>query len=176
MHNVRRGRRVWPAGGVCGRARRLQRAEGTCDGGRVPAGCVGGEAAAEAPGQGGRSERVATVAAGGAGHGVGCAGCGVGGGVWPAGGVRGGALAERGDCSVPLGHVTVDGYRLGGWVATQRQKHQGKVSGLSESQRSRLEALGMVWDALGAAWEEGYGRLEAYVAEHGDCSVPDSYM
>jgi hypothetical protein len=65
-------------------------------------------------------------------------------------------VAEHGDCSVPASYVTADGYQLGRWVVKQRQKHQGKLGGLSESQQSRLEALGMVWDVQGAAWEEGY--------------------
>ena len=58
-----------------------------------------------------------------------------------------GAYREaNGDCLVPAGYVTEDGFRLGQWVSSQRKKHKGKRGALSEGQRSRLEELGMVWD------------------------------
>ena len=53
--------------------------------------------------------------------------------------------AEHGHCLVQFDYVTSDGFKLGIWVGTQRQKYQGKDGGLGESQRSRLEALGMAW-------------------------------
>ena len=60
-------------------------------------------------------------------------------------------------------------------MSEQRKKYQGKNGGLSELQRSRLEELGMVWDALEQAWKAGFRQLEAYKAENGDCLVPQGY-
>ena len=54
-------------------------------------------------------------------------------------------VEEHGDCLVPDSCVTADGYKRGTWVSTQRQAYQGTRGGLSASQVSRLEALGMVW-------------------------------
>ena len=53
---------------------------------------------------------------------------------------------EHGDCLVPRSYKTADGYRLGQWVATQRQVYKGQRGGLSASQVSRLEGVGMVWE------------------------------
>ena len=82
----------------------------------------------------------------------------------------------NGDCLVPKAYVTEDGFTLGTWVGTQRTKHKGKQGGLSEGQRSRLEELGMVWEPLEAAWEEGARQLGAYREANGDCLVPRGYV
>ena len=84
--------------------------------------------------------------------------------------------AEHGDCVVPQRYVAADGARLGQWVGTQRRAYKGTQGGLSASQVARLEAVGMVWDALAAEWEASVARLEAYRAEHGDCVVPYGYV
>ncbi|KAJ1459080.1 helicase associated domain-containing protein [Pelagophyceae sp. CCMP2097] len=84
--------------------------------------------------------------------------------------------AEHGNCLVPRSFVTADGHKLGSWVARQRQMGKGVDGGLTDERAARLEALGFVWDALDAAWDENYARLEAYKAEHGDCLVPLSYV
>ena len=80
---------------------------------------------------------------------------------------------SHGDARVPLSY-NVDGYRLGQWLNVQRDRHsQGS---LDDERRARLEALpGWVWKPLGAQWEEGFGRLLAYVEAHGDARVPQSY-
>mmetsp|Transcript_42311 Transcript_42311/g.75811 ORF Transcript_42311/g.75811 Transcript_42311/m.75811 type:complete len:394 (-) Transcript_42311:114-1295(-) len=83
---------------------------------------------------------------------------------------------ELGDCNVPPRYVSPDGFRLGRWVQNQRDKYRGKRGGLSEEQVSRLEALGMVMDQAGKAWQEAYALLEAYKAEHGDCNVPEGFI
>ena len=85
-------------------------------------------------------------------------------------------VEEHGDCLVPYSHVTADGFNLGSWVSTQRQAYKGSKGGLSAEQVSRLEALGMVWDPLSAAWEEGFRRLQAYAEERGDCLVPQRHV
>ena len=54
---------------------------------------------------------------------------------------------ENGNSLVPTGYKTADGYNLGQWVERQRQAYQRKEDGLSKLRVSRLEDLGMVWDA-----------------------------
>ena len=83
--------------------------------------------------------------------------------------------AEHGDCLVRQAYKTAGGFALGQWVHTQRQAYKGAKGGLSASQVSRLEALGMVWEPLAAAWEAGRRELAAYAAEHGGCLVPKGY-
>ena len=52
---------------------------------------------------------------------------------------------EHGDCMVPAGYVTEGGLALGSWLNEQRRKYKGTKGGLSNSQKARLEELGMVW-------------------------------
>ena len=81
---------------------------------------------------------------------------------------------ERGDARVSRDFKAADGAALGQWVIRQRTAY--KKGALSEARATRLEAVaGWVWDAQEAEWEEAFARLLAYVEEHGDARVPDSY-
>jgi superfamily II DNA or RNA helicase len=82
-------------------------------------------------------------------------------------------VERQGDARVPVSY-TVDGYRLGQWVNMQRDRHS--QASLDDERRARLEALpGWVWSHLDAQWEQGFGRLLAYVEAHGDARVPHSF-
>jgi hypothetical protein len=75
--------------------------------------------------------------------------------------------AREGHCRVPI--RTLEGeFRLGAWVGNQRSASDK----LSEDRRSRLDALGFVWDPYTEQWEEGFGHLEAFKAREGHCRVP----
>jgi len=83
-----------------------------------------------------------------------------------------GYAEEYGDCLVPEGYISEDGFTLGSWVASQR----GKRDSMSQERRERLEALPeWVWDALEAAWEAGYSHLKEYIEEHRDTLIPVRY-
>jgi hypothetical protein len=64
-----------------------------------------------------------------------------------------------------------DDFRLGGWIAVQRNAYrEGK---LDPERRARLEALpGCVWDSREAAWEDGYARLREFAEREGHSRVP----
>ena len=79
---------------------------------------------------------------------------------------------ENGDCLVNYGHVTPDGFKLGGWVQKQRQKRKN----MSATRLERLDALGFVWDVLTSQWEEGFAYLQRYKEEFGDCHVSQSHL
>ena len=82
-------------------------------------------------------------------------------------------VEHHGHARVPR-FSTVDGFKLGAWVSTQRWKHGNGI--LEADRESRLEALpGWTWDAFADRWEEGFGQLQQYVERHGDASVPRSY-
>jgi Helicase associated domain len=69
---------------------------------------------------------------------------------------------------------TVDGYRLGQWVQTQRANHAKGI--LDADRQDRLQNLtGWAWDAIADQWEEGFSRLLRYVEQNGDARVPKSY-
>ncbi|MGV0069405.1 Helicase associated domain protein [Mycobacterium colombiense] len=78
-----------------------------------------------------------------------------------------------GSADVPQSHVTDGGYPLGKWVSVQRRTWDK----LSEERRQKLEQLpGWTLDARGDWWEDWFRRLQAYVAEHGDARVPQTYV
>ena len=76
---------------------------------------------------------------------------------------------REGNCRVPVEFVEADGFRLGGWVRSQRTRR----SSLSEDCRRRLEALkGWSWDPMADAWDEGFERLRRYSEREGHVRVP----
>ena len=76
-------------------------------------------------------------------------------------------VKEHGHCIVPYGHVTADGYSLGQWVQVQRRQEDS----ISAGRKTRLDALGFIWDVLAQQWEVGFQHLAAFVREHGHCRV-----
>lgn len=83
-------------------------------------------------------------------------------------------MKEHGHCNVPQADVAADGYRLGVWIAGQREQHDRGIIPLDR--RTRLDALGFVWDPLAAQWDEGFEHLQAFVQEQGHCNVPQAYV
>ena len=82
-------------------------------------------------------------------------------------------VERHGDARVPKSY-TVDGYRLGTWVTTQRDKHAKGT--LDADRQRRLQDLpGWTWDRKADMWEEGFSRLSDYVERHGHARVPTSY-
>jgi Helicase associated domain/Helicase conserved C-terminal domain len=81
------------------------------------------------------------------------------------------AYAKReGHCCVPDKYQQ-NGFRLGQWVGVQRRSKDT----MSDERRQRLDALGFVWDAREANWEEGFSYLKSYRDRKGHCQVPLSH-
>jgi hypothetical protein len=77
---------------------------------------------------------------------------------------------REGHCRVPT-NLIEDGYRLGQWVAVQRQAKPD----LTEDQLRRLDDLGFVWNVLEEQWEAGYVALLKFKDREGHCIVPDKH-
>ena len=81
-------------------------------------------------------------------------------------------VQAKGDARVPQSYPTAEGYPLGQWVSTQRQRRDS----LSAERCAMFEALaGWFWDPLKKDWDEGYGQLTTYTQAKGDARVPKSY-
>ena len=65
---------------------------------------------------------------------------------------------EHGDANVKAAYAAKDGFRLGRWVSNLRQKagKEGGLDFLTEEQKNRLLAVGMVWDVNAYRWEQNY--------------------
>ena len=82
-------------------------------------------------------------------------------------------VESHGDARVPQSY-RVDGYKLGVWVCTQRERH---ADGTLEADRQRRlqDVPGWTWTPHADRWEEGFRQLRRYVESHGDARVPQSY-
>ncbi|GAB3435409.1 Helicase associated domain protein [Flindersiella endophytica] len=82
--------------------------------------------------------------------------------------------AKYGNLLVHGDHVTDDGLHLGNWIAHQRVAY--KRGELAADRIVMLNQIGMSWDALEAAWQEGYAAAEAYYAKKGHLRVTNSFV
>src|SRR5262249_14092792 len=78
---------------------------------------------------------------------------------------------REGHCRVPDKYKE-NAYRLGQWVANERQ-HQNQNK--DAERKARLDALGFDWNPYDTDWEEGFEYLQAYVKEYKHCRVPIQY-
>ena len=94
---------------------------------------------------------------------------------WEEGFARLGAYVERTrHALVPEDHVE-DGFRLGGWVATQRSLFRREK--LDAFRTSRLVALpGWTWAPHDSSWEQSFGQFERFVAREGHGRVPQGHV
>ena len=66
-----------------------------------------------------------------------------------------------------------NGYKLGVWVAAQREN----FSELSSSRKQKLEEVpGWTWDPIEDLWNIGYEELLSYIKVHGSSIVPNRYV
>ena len=81
-------------------------------------------------------------------------------------------VAQHGDARTPPSAKTTDGFRVGGWVLTQRQTREL----LPQDRITRLESLkGWSWDPFTDQWNERYRALKEYVAQSGDSTPLASF-
>jgi len=81
-------------------------------------------------------------------------------------------LEENGHCNVKHGHITKNGYKLGSWVISQRQRKRGLTS-------KKIELLnkipGWSWNTNETAWERGLKYLKKYCVENRHSRVPGGF-
>ncbi|MBR5507190.1 MAG: helicase associated domain-containing protein, partial [Clostridia bacterium] len=81
---------------------------------------------------------------------------------------------ENKSCNAPIGYIHSDGFKLGAWISTQRNKYRnGK---LSKNQIKRLEELQIDWTPTENSWMITYNEAKKYFLEYGNLFVPTSYI
>jgi superfamily II DNA or RNA helicase len=82
-------------------------------------------------------------------------------------------VSQNGDALVPHHHKTANGFLLGSWVSSQREKR----TELSTKRVKRLEQIeGWAWNSFNAKWEIAYRSLAQYVEENGPGALPRGYV
>jgi superfamily II DNA or RNA helicase len=83
-------------------------------------------------------------------------------------------VARVGHAHVHQNHVE-DGHLLGQWCKVQRTWFN--AGRLSDQRAARLAAVpGWAWGLKDARWEDGFARLQSYVAREGHARVPKSHV
>lgn len=86
--------------------------------------------------------------------------------------------SEHGDLLVPATYQTDDGFRLGAWIHSLRQRYADieRTGMLSEEHRSRLDEIGMQWNITDYNWEKNFAEVLAWYQANGSLSeVPAKY-
>lgn len=79
---------------------------------------------------------------------------------------------REGHARVPDRYRALDGFRLGGWLSTQRIR----CARLTPGRKARLEALpGWSWDPFLDKWEEGFRNLAEFTEREGRAMAPRGY-
>ena len=85
---------------------------------------------------------------------------------------------KYGNVDVKARYCGDSGYPLGRWVSNLRAsvKKKGIGNVLTEEQRKKLEALGMIWDKNSEKWEMYLRAAKEYRKNYGDLKVPIKYV
>ena len=82
-------------------------------------------------------------------------------------------VQNEGHARVPKDYRTESGFRLGGWVQSQRSE----VERLPAEWKAQLEALpGWAWNALIDRWEDGFRHLSEFVEREGHARVKQGFV
>ena len=85
-----------------------------------------------------------------------------------------GQFVEReGHARVPKDYTTQDGFRLGGWVQSQRSQ----MDRLTLEYKTQLEVLpGWTWDALSDRWQDGFRHLVEFSERERHAKVKQGFV
>ncbi len=81
---------------------------------------------------------------------------------------------EYGNIDVPMGYENYDGFKLGAWIATQRNKYRN--SKLKPTQIQRLEKICIEWNPTKDAWNNAYINAKEYFEQQGNLLVSANYI
>jgi hypothetical protein len=79
---------------------------------------------------------------------------------------------KHGNLKVPCSYMTENGIHLGRWIRTQRERYK---TTLSETQKKKLDLLGMVWQPKDP-WKAKFQLLQQYYQANGHTQIPWDYV
>ncbi len=80
---------------------------------------------------------------------------------------------RTGDSNAPQRYVTAEGYRLGTWQRSLKDKY--KKGELSSDRINQLEEIGFKWERLGEQFEKGFQETLLYKERTGNTNTPVKY-
>ena len=84
---------------------------------------------------------------------------------------------KNGNIDVQKGYKCEDGYHLGFWLCTQRQRKKGSGTPLTYDQIKKLNDLGIKWENIRSHnWEKGFEHLKEYVERYKNANVKKTYI
>ena len=86
---------------------------------------------------------------------------------------------QHGDLNVPVDYVCADGFRLGAWMSSLRDRRAGRngLKPLTQEQIDRLDEIGMVWrNKYEDQWERAFAEAQRWYDLHGSLDVPVAYI
>lgn len=85
---------------------------------------------------------------------------------------------ETGNLNIPAKYITKEGIPLGSWISALRTWRKSGIHSkyLTDERISKLNKIGMIWDALDYFWETNYAAAEKYFHENGNLNVPATYI
>ncbi|MFI3164503.1 MAG: helicase associated domain-containing protein, partial [Bacillota bacterium] len=82
--------------------------------------------------------------------------------------------ADNNNVNAPLDYITDDGYKLGVWIFSQRNKY--KANKLKKSEISKLEELAIVWSPAETSWQSAFEEAKKFLKVNGNLKIPANYM
>lgn len=85
---------------------------------------------------------------------------------------------EHGDIDFETSYVCPDGYPLGTWLRTFRDKvnNQKNKKPFPQAVIERLNELGIIWNKTDYIWEQNFLQCKAYLDQHEGYSIPENML
>jgi helicase domain protein len=86
--------------------------------------------------------------------------------------------SENKNLKISANYICPDGYNLGSWIVNQRAifNKPTKYSRISEEQKTRLESIGMVWNAFDIKFNSALEDCKAFYSEYGHLCIPSDMI
>jgi len=81
---------------------------------------------------------------------------------------------DEGNLNVPHSYICKDGFRLGQWISSIRNRYRNQK--LTSEQIQQMESIGMIWNVLESKKELELKYAKTYFTEFGNLDIPNDYI